>query len=177
MRHASALILAMGAVNRPLGVPGERELRGNGVNASAKLDGDQFAGREVAVVGGGDAATEEALFLAPLARRVILIHHRPRLRASTAMVARLRAEPNVVVLDCTEVLAVKGRQRVTGLRVRGLHSAVEYDIDLAAVFVAIGETPRSDLLAGQIDLDARGYVVTRNESAHTLSMAFSPPAT
>ena len=119
LRHASALILAMGAVNRPLSVPGERELRGNGVSASAKRDGDQFAGREVAVVGGGDAATEEALFLAPLARRVTVIHHRPRLRASTATVARLRAQPNVVVLDSTEVLAVKGRHHVTGLRVRG----------------------------------------------------------
>ena len=159
LRHASALILAMGAVNRPLSVPGERELRGNGVSASAKRDGEQFAGREVAVVGGGDAATEEALFLAPLARRVTVIHHRPRLRASTGMVARLRAQPNVVVLDSTEVLAVKGRHHVTGLRVRGLHTAAEYDIHLAAVFVAIGQTPRSDLLVGLVDLDARGYVL------------------
>ena len=167
LRHASALILAMGAVNRPLSVPGERELRGNGVSASAKRDGDQFAGREVAVVGGGDAATEEALFLAPLARRVTVIHHRPRLRASTATVARLRAQPNVVVLDSTEVLAVKGRHHVTGLRVRGLHTAAEYDIDLAAVFVAIGQTPRSDLLVGLVDLDARGYVLTRGQGTHT----------
>jgi thioredoxin reductase (NADPH) len=167
LRHASALILAMGAVNRPLGVPGERELRGYGVSVSAKHDGEQFAGREVAIVGGGDAATEEALFLAPLARRVTVIHHRPRLRASTAMVARLRAHPNVVVLGCTEVLAVKGRHRVTGLRVRGLHTAAEYDIDLAAVFVAIGQTPRSDLLMGLVDLDARGYMVTRDEGTHT----------
>ena len=167
LRHASALILAMGAVNRPLNVPGERELRGNGVSASAKRDGEQFAGREVAVVGGGDAATEEALFLAPLARRVTVIHHRPRLRASTAMVARLRAQPNIVVLDATEVLAVKGRHHVTGLRVRGLHTAAEYDIDLAAVFVAIGQTPRSDLLVGLVDLDARGYVLTRDEGTHT----------
>ena len=167
LRHASALILAMGAVNRPLSVPGERELRGYGVSASAKRDGDQFAGREVAVVGGGDAATEEALFLATLARRVTVIHHRPRLRASTAMVARLRAQPNVVVLDCTEVLAVKGRHHVTGLRVRTAHTAAEYDIDVAAVFVAIGQTPRSDLLVGLVDLDARGYVLTRDEGTHT----------
>lgn len=166
-RHASALILAMGAANRPLGVPGEGELRGYGVSVSAKHDGEQFAGREVAVVGGGDAAAEEALFLAPLARRVTVIHHRPRLRASAAMVARLRAHPNVVVLDCTQVLAVKGRHRVTGLRVRGLHTAAEYDIDLAAVFVAIGQTPRSDLLVGLVDLDARGYMVTRAEGTHT----------
>jgi len=166
-RHASALILAMGAVNRPLSVPGERELRGYGVSASAKRDGDQFAGREVAVVGGGDAATEEALFLATLARRVTLIHHRPRLRASTATVARLRAQPNVAVLDCTEVLAVKGQHHVTGLRLRTAHTAAEHDIDVAAVFVAIGQTPRSDLLIGLVDLDARGYVQTRGQGTHT----------
>jgi thioredoxin reductase (NADPH) len=167
LRHASALILAMGEVNRALNVPGECELRGNGISASAKRDGEQFAGREVAVVGGGDAATEEALFLATLARRVTVIHHRHRLRASTGMVARLRVQPNVVVLDSTEVLAVKGRHRVTGLRVRGLHTAAEYDIDVAAVFVAIGQTPRSDLLVGLVDLDASGYVVTRGQSTHT----------
>jgi thioredoxin reductase (NADPH) len=167
LRHASTLILATGAVNRPLSVPGERELQGYGVCASAKRDGDQFAGREVAVVGGGDAATEEALFLATLARRVTLIHHRRRLRASTGTVARLRAEPNVVVLDCTEVLAVRGSHHVTGLRLRALHTAVEYDIDLAAVFVAIGQTPRSDLLTGLVELDARGYVQTRGEGTHT----------
>jgi thioredoxin reductase (NADPH) len=166
LRHASALILAMGAANRPLSVPGERELRGNGVSASAKRDGDKFAGREVAVVGGGDAATEEALFLAPLAGRVTVIHRRPRLRVSTAMVARLRAQPNVVVLDSTEVLAVRGRHRVTGLRVRMAYTA-EYDIDLAAVFVAIGQTPRSGLLVGLVDLDGRGYVLTRDEGTHT----------
>jgi thioredoxin reductase (NADPH) len=167
LRHASALILATGAANRHLNVPGERELRGKGVSASAKRDGDQFAGREVAVIGGGDAATEEALFLAPLARRVTVIHRRPRLRASTGVTARLRAQPNVVVVDSTEVLAVKGRHHVTGLRVRRAHTAAEYDIDLAAVFVAIGQTPRSDLLVGLVDLDARGYVLTRDAGTHT----------
>src|SRR4051794_909197 len=153
LRHASAVILAMGAVNRPLNVPGECELRGNGVSTSAKRDGEQFADRDVAVVGAGDAATEEALFLAPLTRSVTVIHHRRRLRGSTATIARLRAQPNVVVLNSTEVLAVKGRAHVTGLRVRELHTAAEYDIDLAAVFVAIGQTPRSDLVVGLVDLD------------------------
>jgi len=167
LRHACALILAMGAATRPLGVPGESQLRGHGVSASAKRDGDQYAGREVAVVGGGDAATEEALFLAPLARRVTVIHQRPRLRASTAMVAQLLAQPNVVVLYSTVVLAVNGSHRVTGLRVRSADTAIEYDIDLSAVFVAIGQTPRSDLLMGLVDLDARGYVVTRGEGTHT----------
>jgi thioredoxin reductase (NADPH) len=168
LRHAFALIFAMGAVNRPLNVPGSGELQDKGISTSAKSDGGHFAGCEVAVVGGGDAATEEALFLAQLARRVTVIHHRPRLRASTAMVSRLRAQPNVVVLHSTEVLAVKGRHHVTGLRVRNAHTAAEHDIDLAAVFVAIGQAPRTDLLVGRVDLDARGYVLTRDGSGtHT----------
>lgn len=167
LHHASALILAMGSANRPLTVPGARELRGRGVSASAKRDGDEFAGREVAVIGGGEAAVEEAMFLAPLARRVTLISHRPRLRASNVVVAQLRAQPNVAVLDCTEVLAVKGRHHVTGLRVRNVPTGIESDIALAAVFVAIGQTPRTDLLVGLVDLDARGYVVTRGGSTHT----------
>lgn len=165
--HASALILAMGSVDRPLGVPGERELRGHGVSTSAKRDGDQFTGHEVAVVGSGDAAVEEAQFLATLARRVTIISHRPRLRASTATVTRLRAHPNVVVLDSTEVVGVNGRRHVTGVRVRAAHAAAEYDIDLAGVFVAIGQTPRSDLLVGLVELDAHGYVVTREDGTHT----------
>ena len=168
LRHASALILAMGAVNRPLGVPGERELRGCGVSASAKRDGHRYAGREVAVVGGGDAATEEALFLAPLVRRVTVIHHRPRLRASPAMAARLCAQPNVVVLQSTVVLAVNGLHRVTGLRVCRADTAAEYDLDLAAVFVAVGQTPHSELLMGLVDLDSLGYVVMRGkDTTHT----------
>lgn len=165
--HASALILAMGAANRLLGVPGERELSGHGVSTSAKRDGEQFAGSDVAVVGGGDAAVEEAQFLATLARRVTVVNHRPRLRASPSTVARLRAQPNVVVLDHTEVVAVMGRRRVTGVRVRRAHTAAEFDIDLAGVFVAVGQTPRSDLLVGLVDLDARGYVLTRDEGTQT----------
>jgi thioredoxin reductase (NADPH) len=157
----------MGASNRPLCVPGERELRGRGVSAGAQQDGHQFAGRDVAVVGGGAAAIEAALFLAALARRVTVVHRRPRLRSSTAMIARLRAQPNVVVLDCTEVVAIVGQRHVTGLRVRGAHTNAEYDIDLAAVFVAIGQTPRSGQLVGLVDLDARGYVLTRDEGTHT----------
>jgi thioredoxin reductase (NADPH) len=98
---------------------------------------------------------------------VTLIHHRPRLRASTVTVARLHAQPNVVVLDCTQVLAVKSRHHVTGLRLRTAHIAAEYDIDEAAVFVAIGQTPRSDLLVGLVDLDTRGYAQTRGQGTHT----------
>ncbi|GFG54902.1 thioredoxin reductase [Mycolicibacterium agri] len=134
--RTSALILAMGATNRTLGVPGERDLRGFGVSTSAKRDGEQFAGRDVAVVGGGDAAVEEASFLATLAGRVTVIHRRPRLRVS-AQVARLRDQPNVEVLHSTEVLAVRGRRRVTGLRLRSVPTGTDYDLACDAVFVSI----------------------------------------
>jgi thioredoxin reductase (NADPH) len=133
LRHARALILAMGSINRPLNVPGEGDLLGRGLSTSAKLDGDKFTGCEVAVVGGGDAVTEEALYLASRARRVTLVHHRPQLRASAIAVARLRTHPNVAIVTSTQVLAVCGKHHVTGLRVRDIHSAAEYDIDVAAV--------------------------------------------
>ncbi|OBK14396.1 thioredoxin reductase [Mycobacterium asiaticum] len=165
--HARALILAMGSVNRPLDVPGERKLIGRGLSASAKLDGDQFAGREVAVIGGGDAAVEEALYLVPRVRRVTLVHRRPQLRASAIAVARLRTRPNVTILTSTEVLAVCGEHYVTGLRLRDMQSAAEYEIGVAATFVAVGQMPRSDLLRGRIDLDAQGYIRIRDGTNHT----------
>ncbi|OBH97699.1 NAD(P)/FAD-dependent oxidoreductase [Mycobacterium sp. E2733] len=167
LHHARAIVLAMGSINRPLNVPGERDFSGRGLSTSAKLDGAQFTGCEVAVIGGGDAAAEEALYLASRARHVTLVHHRPRLRASAIAVARLRAHPNVTILTSTEVLAVQGEHHVTGLRMRNTHNPGDYDIDVAAVFVAVGQMPRSDLLKGLIDLDPNGYVQTRDHTKHT----------
>ena len=167
LHHARALVLAMGSIDRPLNVPGERDFIGHGLSTSAKLDGAQFTGCDVAVIGGGDAATEEALYLASRARSVTLIHRRPRLRASAIAVARLRSHANVTILTSTEVLAVHGRHHVTGLRVRNTHRTVDYDIDVAAVFVAVGQLPRSDLLKGVVDLDTHGYVRTRDDTHHT----------
>ena len=165
--HGRALILAMGSAPRPLNVPGERGLLGHGVSTSAKRDGAQFTGRDVAVIGGGDGAVEEALHLAPLARHVTLIHHRPRLRASAIAVARLQAHPNVAILTSTEVLAVHGGQHVTGLRIRDTRHGGDSTIAVAAVFVAIGQTPRSDLLVGLVELDAGGFILTKDETTRT----------
>jgi thioredoxin-disulfide reductase len=165
--HGRALILAMGSAPRSLNVPGERQLLGHGVSTSAKRDGAQFTGRDVAVVGGGDAAIEEALHLVPLARRVTLIHHRPRLRASAIAVARLRAHPNVAILTSTEVLGVDGGQHVTGVRIRGTRHAGDSTIAVAAVFVAVGQTPCSDLLRGLVDLDSGGHILTKARTTRT----------
>ena len=157
----------MGSAPRSLNVPGERGLLGHGVSTSAKRDGAQFTARDVAVVGGGDAAIEEALYLVPLARRVTLIHHRPRLRASAIAVARLRSHPNVAILTSTEVLAVHGGQHVTGVRIRDTRHAGDSTIEVAAVFVAVGQTPCSDLLRGLVDLDAGGHIVTEGDTTRT----------
>ncbi|WP_076102174.1 NAD(P)/FAD-dependent oxidoreductase [Mycobacterium colombiense] len=165
--HGRAIILAMGSAGRPLNVAGERELLGHGVSTSAKRDGAQFSGRDVAVIGGGDGAVEEALHLAPLARRVTLIHHRPRLRASAIAVARLRAHPNVAILTNTEVLAVHGAQHVTGLRIRDTRHAGDSTIAVAAVFVAVGQKPCSGPLMGLVDLDAGGHIVTNGDTTRT----------
>ena len=165
--HSRALILAMGSAPRPLDVPGECGLLGRGVSTSAKRDGAQFTGRDVAVIGGGDGAVEEALHLVALARHVTLIHHRRRLRASAIAVARLRAHPNVAILPSTEVLAVQGGQHVTGVRIRDSRHAGDSSIAVAAVFVAVGQTPCSDLLAGLVDLDAGGHVMAKDDTTRT----------
>ena len=163
--HGRALILAMGSAPRSLNVPGERGLRG--VSTSAKRDGARFSGRDVAVIGGGDGAVEEALYLAPLARHVTLIHHRPRLRASAIAVARLRDHPNVAILTSTEVLALLGGQHVSGVRIRSTRHAGDSTIAVAAVFVAVGQTPCSDRLIGLVDLDAGGHILTKGDTTRT----------
>jgi len=165
--HGRAVILAMGSVPRPLRVPGERALLGHGVSTSAKRDGAQFAGRDVAVIGGGDGAVEEALHVMPLARHVTLIHRRPRLRASAIAVARLRAHSNVAILTSSEVLAVDGSQHVTGLRIRDTRHGADFTLAVAAVFVAVGQTPCSEPLIGLVDLDAGGHILTDGDTTRT----------
>ena len=165
--HCRALILAMGSAPRPLNVPGERALLGRGVSTSAKRDGAQFTGRDIAVVGGGDGAVEEALHLAPLARHVTLIHQRPQLRASAIAVSRLREHPNVAILTSTEVLAINGGKHVTGVRIRDTHRAGDSTIAVAAVFVAVGQTPCSGPLSGLIDLDSGGHILTKGDTTGT----------
>ena len=163
--HGHALILAMGSAPRSLNVPGERGL--HGVSTSAKRDGARFTERDVAVIGGGDGAVEEALYLAPLARHVTLIHHRPRLRASAIAVARLQDHPNVAILTSTEVLAIQGGRHVSGVRIRDTHRAADSTIAVGAVFVALGQTPCSDLLIGLVDLDAGGHILTKGDTTRT----------
>jgi thioredoxin reductase (NADPH) len=157
-----ALIIATGAQARWLGLPSERALQGAGVSACATCDGFFFRGKRVAVVGGGNTAVEEALYLTHHAAQVTLIHRRDRLRAEKILQQRLFAHPKVdVVWNSTvaEVLADGTPPVVSGLRLRG-NDGTERRIAVDGLFVAIGHTPVTGLFEGQIDLDADGYIRT-----------------
>jgi len=165
--HARAVILAMGAAPRYLGVPGEQELLGRGVSSCATCDGFFFKDQDIAVIGGGDSAMEEATFLTRFARSVTLVHRRDEFRASRIMLERARANDKITFLTNTNIVAVEGATTVTGLRVRDAITGDESTLAVTGVFVAIGHEPRSELVRGAIDLDPDGYVLVRGQSTAT----------
>jgi len=165
--QARAVILAMGAAARHLGVPGEDKLIGMGVSTCATCDGFFFRDQDIAVVGGGDSAMEEATFLTRFARSVTLIHRRDEFRASRIMLERAKANEKITFLLNTQVVEVEGDNRVTGVRVRNSATGEESTLSVTGVFVAIGHDPRSELVRGQVDVDADGYVVVRDHTTST----------
>ncbi|MDT5097017.1 MAG: thioredoxin reductase [Mycobacterium sp.] len=165
--HARAVILAMGAAARHLGVPGEDRLLGMGVSTCATCDGFFFRDQDIAVVGGGDSAMEEATFLTRFARSVTLIHRRDEFRASRIMLERAKANEKIRFMTNTQVLEVQGDNRVTGVRLLNSATAEESSLAVTGVFVAIGHDPRSDLVRGQVDLDPAGYVLVRDRTTST----------
>ncbi|UBV21806.1 thioredoxin-disulfide reductase [Mycolicibacterium fortuitum] len=156
--QARAVILAMGAAARHLGVPGEEALTGMGVSTCATCDGFFFRDEDIIVVGGGDSAMEEATFLTRFARSVTLIHRRDEFRASKIMLERARANEKITFLTNTEITQIEGDPKVTGVRLRDTVTGEESKLQVTGVFVAIGHDPRSELVRGQIDLDDEGYV-------------------
>lgn len=158
--HADTVILAMGANARWLQLPNEQRLRGHGVSACATCDGFFFRGKEVACVGGGDSAMEEATFLTKFATKVHLIHRRSELRASQIMQARARANPKIAFLYDTEVVDVLGDTEVTGVKLQNRVSGVESTLPVGGLFLAIGHDPATEAFHGAIELDTQGYVQT-----------------
>ena len=156
--RARAVILAMGAAARHLGVPGEEALIGMGVSTCATCDGFFFRDQDIAVVGGGDSAMEEATFLTRFARSVTLIHRRDEFRASKIMLERARANDKITFLTNTQVTAIEGDPKVTGVRLRNSVTGDESTLAVTGVFVAIGHDPRSELVRGQVEFDPDGYV-------------------
>jgi thioredoxin reductase (NADPH) len=167
---ADSVVIATGAAARWLGLPSERRLQGFGVSACATCDGFFYRGRRVAVIGGGNTAVEEALYLAQLAAEVTLIHRRDTLRAEKILQRRLFAHPNVRVLWNTVVEEITGAGSppvVDGIALRDLRTGAPTRLELEGVFVAIGHTPNTAPFRGQIALDDEGYIVTAPGSVRT----------
>jgi thioredoxin reductase (NADPH) len=164
---AKAVILATGSAYREIGLENEKRLSGRGVSWCATCDGFFFKGQTIAVVGGGDSAVEEATFLTRFAEKVVLIHRRDSLRASKIMADRAKANPKIEFLWNTEVIDVLGADKVEGLKLRNTVDGSVSEASFNGLFVAIGHIPRSELIVGQINLDAEGYVVPEGRSTRT----------
>jgi thioredoxin reductase (NADPH) len=156
--EAETVVVATGASAIWLDIPGEERLRGRGVSSCATCDGAFFRDKHIVVVGGGDSALEEALFLTRFGRRVTIIHRRDRLRGSKIMSNRALSHEKIDVIWNTVVEEVLGQDRVTGLRLRNVADGSTYEFEADALFVAIGHTPNTEVFAGQLDLDERGYI-------------------
>jgi thioredoxin reductase (NADPH) len=164
---ANAVIIATGSRYRELGIPGEKELAGHGVSWCATCDGFFFREQDIAVVGGGDSAMEEATFLTRFARSVTVVHRRDTLRASKIMQDRAYDNPKIKFLWDSEVLEVVGDRKVTGLRVRNVKTGAERVLEVGGVFIAIGHDPRSELFTGQLAISPEGYLEVDHPTTRT----------
>ena len=167
---ADTLVVATGAQARWLGLPTEEKFKGFGVSACATCDGFFFRGKRVAVVGGGNTAAEEALFLTNFAEKVTLIHRRAVLRADKTNQMRLAANPKIeIIYDSVvdDVLGTENPRSVTGLRIRNLDTDEQRTLEVDGLFVAIGHVPATELFYGQLDLDSDGYIKTAPDSTRT----------
>ncbi len=158
--RSRAVVLAMGSAYRELGLPDEKRLSGHGVSWCATCDGFFFRGKHVVVVGGGDSAVEEATFLTRFAETVTLVHRRDQLRASKIMADRAANDPKIRFAWNSEVAAIHGTEKVTGVTLRDTVTGTESELEVAGVFVAIGHVPRSELVVGAVATDDAGYVLT-----------------
>ena len=166
---ARAIILAMGAEPRRLGIPGERELSGNGVSTCGVCDGAFFRDEDVVVIGGGDSAMEDAMFVAKFARKLTVVHRRNEFRASRIMLERARATENIDFLTPYVPLEFLAGDdgRLRAVRLRNVDTDEEMELAVGGAFVAIGHIPRSELVREQVDVDEDGYVLTEGKSTRT----------
>jgi len=165
--RAHTVILATGSQWRTLGLESESRLFAKGVSSCATCDGAFFRDQDIAVVGGGDSAMEEATFLTRFARSVTLVHRRDHFRASKIMQVRAMTNEKIRFARNSEVAEVLGEDKVSGLRLRDTTSGKERDLDVTGLFLAIGHDPRSELFRGQVDMDAEGYVLVDARSTRT----------
>jgi len=173
IHEGKTVIVATGAQAKWLGLPSETRLRGRGVSSCATCDGFFFREKQVVVVGGGDTAMEEANFLANIARRVTVIHRRDKLRASQILQDRATKNPKISFIWDSSVEDVIGDNKVTGVKVQNLHSRQGSVVETDGVFVAIGYEPNTSIFRGKLELDPKGYVVTRNETETNIRGVFA----
>jgi thioredoxin reductase (NADPH) len=164
---ADAVIISTGASAKWLGIESEQRLNGYGVSACAVCDGFFFKGQEVAIVGAGDTAAEEASYLAKLCKKVTMLVRRDEMRASKAMQHRVMSMPNIEILWNTETVEILGKDGVEGVRVRNIMSGEVRDISVTGFFVAIGHKPNTDIFKGQLEMDEVGYLKIQSGSTRT----------
>jgi thioredoxin reductase (NADPH) len=165
--RAKAVVLAMGSGYRKLGLPDEDRLSGHGVSWCATCDGFFFREQEIAVIGGGDSAVEEATFLTRFAKKVTVVHRRDELRASKIMADRAFANDKIKFAWNSEVSAIHGEDKLSGVTLRDTVTGETRELPLTGLFIAIGHDPRSELVKGQVDLDDEGYVLVEGNSTKT----------
>ncbi|MEB3346276.1 thioredoxin-disulfide reductase [Aquimarina gracilis] len=165
--EAETVIISTGATAKYLGLPSEQKLRGGGVSACAVCDGFFYKGQDVAIVGGGDTAAEEATYLANICSNVTMLVRKDHMRASKAMQHRVEKTPNLKVMYNTEVDEVIGDQVVEGLRMVNNQTGEKTEIEITGLFIAIGHTPNTQIFKGQVEMDETGYIITEGKSTKT----------
>ena len=165
--NTKTIIISTGASAKYLGIASEQRLRGGGVSACAVCDGFFFKGQEVAIVGGGDTAAEEATYLAKICSKVTMLVRKNQMRASKAMQHRVLKTANIDLRYNSEIEEVLGDQVVEGVRIKDNQTNVKEEISVSGLFIAIGHKPNTDLFRGQIEMDESGYLITKNKTTHT----------
>ena len=165
--NTKTIIISTGASAKYLGIPSEQRLRGGGVSACAVCDGFFFKGQEVAIVGGGDTAAEEATYLAKICSKVTMLVRKNKMRASKAMQHRVTKTANIDLKYNSEIEEVLGDQVVEGIRIKNNLTDSKEEILVSGLFIAIGHKPNTDLFRGQIEMDESGYLITKNKTTHT----------